>query len=400
MLMNSGLFKTKNMRYFLIIFLFLVVGCSQTEKHENAVLVKELWSKENISHNNYRIPSMVVSQQNTLLAFAEGREGGDSGDIDILLKRSTDNGISWGQQIIVWDDSDNSCGNPCPVIDRNTGRIILFMTWNLGTDIEHQIIRKESENTRIPYMTYSDDDGITWSEPKNLLDSAKDKDWGWFATGPGIGIQLESEKYKGRLVIPCNYSYTEPDNIERDGFEYGSLTLFSDNGGVSWQRSEMITPAVNESQVVELSNGTLIMNMRSYSGKSCRAISYSYDGGETWSEVRNNPQLVESVCQGSIISFGNFEDKNLYLFSNPAVAFNRTHMTIKTSFDECVNWSNSKLIYSGPSAYSCLTKLPNGNIGLFFECGEQSPYEKMIFVSIEPKELFTSDVVVNSLEFN
>ncbi len=96
------------------------------------------------------------------MAFAEGREAGDAGDIDILLRRSTDNGHSWEEQILVWNDDTNTCGNPCPVIDQITGRIILFMTWNLGSDHEDVIIKKESESTRVPYMAYSDDDGLSW----------------------------------------------------------------------------------------------------------------------------------------------------------------------------------------------------------------------------------------------
>ena len=373
----------------LFFFAVLITSCKSPTKDENPVLVKVLWSMEDTSHNNYRIPSLIITKQNTLLAFSEGREKGDSGNIDILLKRSLDNGNTWEEQIVVWDDSTNTCGNPCPVIDQNTGRIMLFMTWNLGNDHEADIIRKKSKNTRLPYMTYSDDDGLTWSPPKNLSESGKKEEWGWYATGPGVGIQLKSEKYKNRLVIPCNNSFDDPENRSRDGFGYGCHVLMSDDGGTNWRMSEPISPEVNESQIVELSNGSLMMNMRSYNDKASRATSISYDGGETWSEIHHAPQLVESICQGSLIQYGKYNAADMYLFSNPSVPYDRTHMTIKASFDECQTWSNSKLIYSGPSAYSCLTKLPNGNVGLFFESGEESPYDKMVFTSFNPDELFS-----------
>lgn len=373
----------------LFIFSILTTSCKTSTKNENPILVKVLWSKEDTSHHNYRIPSLIITKQNTLLAFSERREGGDSGNIDILLKRSLDNGNTWEEQIIVWNDSTNTCGNPCPIIDRNTGRILLFMTWNLGSDHEADIIRKKGKSTRLPYMAYSDDDGLTWSQPKNLSESAKNKEWGWYATGPGVGIQLKSEKYKNRLVIPCNTSFDAPENTSRDGFGYGCHVLLSDDGGTNWRMGELITPEVNESQIVELDDGTLMMNMRSYNGKASRATSLSYDGGETWSEIEHAPQLVEPICQGSIIHYGGYDGADMYLFSNPSVPYNRTHMTIQTSFDECRTWSNSKLIYSGPSAYSCLTKLPNGNVGLFFEAGEQNSYEKMVFASFDPDELFS-----------
>ena len=364
----------------------LLTGCEQAVERHNTVHV--LWSQADTSHNNYRIPSLIVTKQNTVLAFAEGREAGDAGDIDILVRRSMDNGKTWGEAQVVWDDFDNTCGNPCPVIDHNTGRILLLMTWNLGTDLEHDIIRKNSDSTRIPVLTYSDDDGLTWSKPESLFESGKDPDWGWYATGPGVGIQLTAEKYQGRLVIPCNNSYDDPENNNESGFEYGAHVLLSDDGGSNWRMSEIIMPGVNESQVVELQDGVLMMNMRSYRGKASRALAFSYDGGEHWSEVIDEPQLVESICQASLINYGVFNDSSMLLFANPAVPFGRTHMAIKSSFDYANTWTNSKLIYSGPSAYSSLAKLPNGDIGIFFECGIESPYEKMVFVAFDPSELF------------
>jgi sialidase-1 len=387
------------MRIILIIFIasVLTASCDRDRENGNTVIVKILWSQEDGSHNNYRIPSLIVTRNGTLLAFAEGREGGDAGDIDMLLKRSGDNGNTWGEQLVVWDDSGNSCGNPCPVMDRHTGRIFLFMTWNLGSDVEAAIIRKESQDTRVPYMCYSDDEGLTWSEPRSMLESCKKDGWGWYATGPGVGIQLTSERYDGRLIIPCNHSYDDPANRNRDGFGYGSHVLISDDGGASWRFSESIVPEMNESQVVELTDGTLMLNMRSYMGKGCRAIARSHDGGETWTQVRNEPQLVESVCQGSIIRFGHHRNNNMYLFSNPSVPVGRSHMTIHTSFDDCTTWSNSRLVYRGPSGYSCLAALSDGNIGLFFEAGVKSPYEKMIFVSISPGALFMPHPLIDSL---
>lgn len=372
----------------LLFFMLMLTSCTALKKQESKILKRVLWKKEALSHNNYRIPSIVVTKENTLLAFSEGREGGDSGDIDILLRRSTDNGNSWEEQLVVWDDLDNTCGNPCPVIDQQTGRILLFMTWNLGSDHESDIIRKKSENTRVPFVTYSDDDGLTWSTPKNLYETCKREAWGWYATGPGFGIQLKSEQHHGRLVIPCNNSYDDPENKERDGFGYGAHVLLSDDGGENWRMSDIITPEVNESQVVELDDGTLLMNMRSYHGKARRAVSYSYDGGETWTVVDHDSELVEPVCQGSILRYGRYEKSDLFLFSNPAVSSSRTNMTIKASVVECETWSESKLVYSGPSAYSCLTRLPNGNIGLFFESGVEGPYDEMVFVSFDPKEMF------------
>lgn len=355
-----------------------------------------LWQNGTGDYKNYRIPSIVVTLKGTLLAFCEGREAGDTGDINILLKRSFDNGLSWSKERIVWDDKNNTCGNPCPVVDRQSGRIWLFLTWNLGTDGEGKIIRKESESTRKPFLCFSDDDGNTWSKPVDLSTTCKNKEWGWYATGPGIGIQLESKKYKNRMVIPANHSYDDPDgNISGGPFGYGSHVLLSDDGGKNWRKSHPIRPGCNESQVVELSDGSLLMNMRSYNIKHSRAVSISKDGGETWSEIKHDQQLVESRCQAAILEYGDYEGKRLYLFSNPAVPNGRDHITIKTSFDDCQSWPNSKLIHEGPSAYSCMAKLPNGIMGLLFEYGEGEQYDKIRFVTFSADELFKPGVLID-----
>lgn len=359
------------------------------------IIDQVLWKKGAGKYNNYRIPSIILTVKGTLLAFCEGREGGDSGDIDILMKSSGDNGKTWSEEKIIWDDDRNTCGNPCPVIDEETGRIWLLLTWNNGQDSESEIINKTSNDTRLPYSCYSDDDGMTWSVPVRL-ESCKEPSWGWYATGPGVGIQLKNGKYKGRLVIPANHSYDDPSGQIRNGpYSYGSHVLISDDHGKSWEMSQPIKPGCNESQVAELSDGKLIINMRSYNNKYCRAISFSSDGGKIWSEIQHDLQLVESICQASILAYGNYKGKGIHIFTNPAVTNGRTHITIKVSFDDCKNWSNSKLIFPGPSAYSCLVKLKNQQIGILFECGQKTAYETLRFISVQPQEIFKPGILVH-----
>ena len=382
---------------FALTLIFLLNSC--VEKKQN-IEKSTLWQQGMGKYNNYRIPSLIVTQKGTLLAFCEGREGGDSGNIDLLLKRSKDNGKSWSDKQVVWNDGTNTCGNPCPVVDEETGRIWLFLTWNLGEDHENEIIHKTSKYPRIPYLCYSDDDGETWSTPVNMSETCCDTSWGWYATGPGFGIQIKNGPHKGRLVIPANHSYDDPEGTIRNGpYGYGAHVLYSDDHGKTWIRSESIKPGCNESQVTELSDGTLEMNMRSYNGKYCRAISFSKDGGETWSEIEYDYQLVESRCQASIINYEQLNEKQIHLFLNPAVPVGRNHLTLKASFDDCKSWSNDKLIYEGQAAYSCLTKLPDGKIGMFFEAGKKSAYEKMVFVSFEPNQLFLPETLLKSINF-
>lgn len=385
----------KNLPFILVLVLLSLIY-NEVKAEINSTI---LWERGTGDYNNYRIPAIVVTTEGTLLAFCEGREAGDTGDIDLLLRRSEDNGLTWSKEQVIWDDMDNTCGNPCPVVDEVTGRIWLFTTWNNGKDGEKAIINKTSIFPRLPYICYSDDDGKTWSVPERVDQTCRDASWGWYATGPGIGIQVKNGEYKGRLVIPANHSYDDPDgNIANGPFAYGAHVIYSDDNGKTWQMSEPIKPGCNESQVTELSDGTLLMNMRSYNHKQARAISYSKDGGSTWSDIEHDYQLVESVCQASILNFGDVQGNPTHLFLNPAVPHGRDHLTLKVSSNDCQTWSNGKLVWEGPAAYSCMVKLANGKIGLFVEVGEKRPYEKMLFVSFDWEEIFTLGDILDELQ--
>lgn len=319
-------------------------------------------------YSNYRIPSLITTKSGSLLAFCEARKDhrGDSGNIDLVVKRSTDGGKTWSPPLVVWDAGDHTAGNPCPVIDQRTGRIINIVCWNLATDHGRDLHAGTSVDTRRVYQTHSDDDGLTWSEPKEITTKVKEPFWWWYATGPGIGIQIQKGPHKGRLVIPANHTAKG---------HYGAHTLYSDDGGASWKISEIIKPTVNESQVVALSDGRLMMNMRSqgtgdtkrpYSGY--RSIAYSSDNGESWTHPVFDDELSDPICQASIIRY----DANRILFSNPNPPVSlergpREQMTVRLSNDDGQTWAEELLIYEGPSAYSSLAKIPNGKIGLLYE---------------------------------
>jgi sialidase-1 len=322
-------------------------------------------------YHTYRIPSIIVTRKGTLLAFCEGRKGGsgDAGDIDLLLRRSGDGGRTWSGQEVIWSDGGNTCGNPCPVVDEDTGTIWLLLTWNLGEDRESDIIAKKSRDTRRVWVTFSEDDGRTWAAPGEITESVKDPDWGWYATGPGVGIQIQHGPHRGRLVIPCDHSYSgsEKDSV-RGGKGYGSHIIYSDDHGKSWRRSRSITPRVNECQVVELAGGRLLLNMRAYFGDGLRRVAHSDDGGETWSPAKADPGLPEPVCQASILRYTwpGRHGKSRILFSNPA-SKRRENMTVRLSHDEGKTWPLAGTIHAGPAAYSCLTVLPDLRIGLLYE---------------------------------
>lgn len=328
-------------------------------------------------YHTFRIPALIATNNGTLLAFAEGRKNAssDTGDIDVVLKRSNDNGKSWSDLQVVWDDGENVCGNPAPVVDEVSGTVFLLMTWNLGEDHEKDIIAGTSRDTRRIYVTQSTDDGETWSTPKEITNSVKQTDWTWYATGPGHGIQLKKGEKKSRLVIAC-------DHIEAVTKKYFSHTIHSDDGGDTWQPGGS-TPQdqVNECTVAELSDGRLILNMRNYDRtKKSRKISISSDGGENWGDIYADETLIEPICQASMerYSFAG-EEKSRLLFLNPANTDKRENMTLRMSYDEGQTWAKSKVLHAGPAAYSDLVKMKNGNIACLYEAGQKSPYEGIVF---------------------
>ena len=340
---------------------------------------KALFVQGRGGYNNYRIPALLTTQEGTLLAFCEGREGGDSSDIDLLMRRSEDGGQTWSPRQVVWDQGRNVCGNPCPVQDRDTGVIWLLLTWNDSTDSGRKLHNGTSKDTRRVYVCSSEDDGRTWSKPIEITATTKKKDWWWYATGPGVGIQLRQGPHKGRLVIPC-------DHTSKNGF--ASHVIYSDDHGKSWQLGGLVSGGCNECQVVELADGMLMLNMRiQENGQGKRGIATSTDSGRTWSELRLDPVLVEPVCQASFLRYtlASSDSRNRLLFSNPASApppgqsrADRVKMTVRLSYDEGKTWPVSRLLHDGPSAYSCLAVLPDGDIGCLYE-GGKTRYGEIVF---------------------
>src|SRR5688572_9034544 len=234
-------------------------------------------------YHTFRIPSLLVTARGTLLAFAEGRKNGraDSGHIDLVLKRSTDGGQTWSALSIVASEAPNTIGNPCPVVDRESGTIWLLLTRNLGHETEKEIIAGKSKDSRRVLVCSSSDDGVSWSKPLDITASTKLPDWTWYATGPGVGIQLKS----GRLLIPC-------DHRVLGASKYRSHVIYSDDHGKTWKLGGVVGEDVNECQAVELGDGSIMINMRSYRvNQRCRAVSISKDGGQTWSPITDDSTL-------------------------------------------------------------------------------------------------------------
>ena len=330
----------------------------------------------------YRIPAIVKAPNGDLLAFAEARRNdcGDFGDVDLVLKRSTDHGKSWGKLHMAVDFGDNQAGNPAPVYDLTDpafpkGRLFLF--YNTGTAHEADV-RKGQAVREVWYRT-STDYGTTWSDAVNItLQTSRPnapsanpaytfkEDWRSYANTPGHALQIQKGQYKGRLFVAANHSAGPPQEHSRD---YIAHAFYSDDHGKTFKLSPNLDYAGgNEATAAETSDGSLLFNFRNQSGDAkYRLQGFTKDAGESWDEVRVMKDLPDPVCQGSIINFSPKKGKPVLLFSNANSQTKRENLTVRSSTDDGQTWSAGKVIYAGPAAYSDLVIQQNGDIGVLYE---------------------------------
>jgi sialidase-1 len=323
-----------------------------------------------------RIPSVVVTKESTVLALAEGRaRHADQANNKLILKRSTDGGRTWGAQQIIADDGANCLNNPCAVVDQNTGRVIvMYQSYPANLSERDGKIQPGLEGPAIVrnYVITSDDDGVTWSRPEDVTRTTKNPERVTIvASGPGIGIQLTRGPHQGRILMPFN---------EGPFHHWNVLAVYSDDGGKNWKLGQPAPGCrvpdgkggeislVNEVQMVELADGSVMLNSRKWGGKALRKIATSTDGGVTWSKIEEDPALRDPGCMASVFrySFPGNGSRSRILFSGPDSS-KRDNGTVYLSYDEGKTWPVKKVLFPGSFAYSVLTALPDGTIGCLFE---------------------------------
>ena len=330
------------------------------------LLQETLFTSGDGRYHTYRIPALAVSARGTVLAFAEGRKHGrgDAGDIDLILRRSFDNGRTWAPIQVVVTEAGMTCGNPCPVVERQTGTVWLLFCKNLADGGETLIC--EGKAPRTVWITHSVDDGQTWTEPREITESVKDPQWTWYATGPCHGIQLDT----GRLVVPCDHIVGL--HLDRSRDPYHSHVIYSDDRGATWQIGGNVEAGTNECAVAQLYDGSLYINCRNHVGGTRRAVARSQDQGQTFAQFEWDETLIEPVCQASLESLPGGQ----LLFANPA-STRRERMTVRLSSDGGRTWPTAQTLHPGPAAYSDLAALPNGELCCLYESGDGQPYEML-----------------------
>lgn len=343
----------------------------------------------------YRIPGIVCTARGTLLAYCEARKSnkGDWGTIDIMLRRSTDGGKTWGERQKLADvpgpkrknavalaqklatDGEVTYNNPVAIVDRlaSTG----------GKSVVHFLFCLEYE--RCFYMR-SDDDGVTFTKPVEIT-ATFDKfrpEYAWkvLATGPAHGIQLKT----GRLIVPVWISLGTGGHAHRPSV---TATIYSDDHGQTWQRGDIAVPDTadwvfpNETVAAELADGRVMLNVRTESKTHRRLVTTSKDGASGWSKPEFDQALLEPICMASIVRVSTAENggRNRLLFANPdnleradgkatiGKSRDRVNLTLRLSYDEGQTWPVRRVLEKGRSAYSDMAVGADGTIFCLYESG-------------------------------
>lgn len=320
----------------------------------------------------YRIPGIIVTAKGSVLAYCEARKfsGADQGEIEVHLRRSTNGGHTW---------------SPAKQIAHLAPRLLLAKDKKTQKPLDTQTVNNPvaiaGRDGTIHFLycveyqrgfyVRSEDDGITWSKPVEItpvLEQFRSElDWQRIATGPGHAVQLRT----GRLVAPLWMSTANKESKLRGA----AATIFSDDDGKTWKRGEIALPAGNEPNIAELPDGRVFITARNGDPRGRRMVAYSRDGATGWSETAFVEELLEPRCMAGLVSHPGAGEmkKPLLLFSNPNITSrenkDRKNVTIKASEDGGRTWPISRLLQSGPSAYSDLAVLPDGTVLCFYESG-------------------------------
>ena len=340
-------------------------------------------------YRQYRIPALAVSARGTILAAYDGRPNLDDlpNPIDLLLRRSFDNGVTWEpQQLVRTGAGLQGFGDPSLLVDADTGRIFMFHAAGTHSGFFEAVAGLEPEDdVQHADVSYSDDDGGTWQHRRLTAQLKNPGITGLFAAA-GQGIQIHTGPFAGRLVQ--QYVLLVDGSIM-------AASAFSDDHGETWQLGELIGPGTtgvgpNENKVVCLDDGRLLLHSRA---TPCRLSAVSEDGGQTWSPLQPVPDLPDPSDNGSLARFdglpavhapGSAETSTWLLASNNHDPHLRRNTVLSLSPDNGATWPAKLLLCPGSSAYSTVTRLPDGNIGVLYE---RDGYREIVFASIPAGQL-------------
>ena len=353
--------------------------------------------------DTYRIPGIVTTGKGTLIAVYDNRYNNSKDlqeDIDVGMSRSTDGGQTWEPMKVIMDMGEwggnperlNGIGDPAVLYDHTTGTIWVAALWISGfseTDMLWWASKPGMKPTETGQfvLVKSTDDGLTWSEPINITEQIKDPAWQLFFQGPGAGITLDD----GTLVFPAQFK-ADIGEKALDGGQYTahSTIVYSKDGGETWHVGTGAKPNTTEAQVVQLADGSLMLNMRDDLNRRVkdetngRAVAVTSDLGETWTvHPSSNSALPEPNCMASIIDTyveTDGQKKQVLFYSNPNSKEARVNMTIKTSLDGGHTWPETNQVILNENqgfGYSCMTMVDENTVGILYEGVKELYFQKV-----------------------
>lgn len=310
----------------------------------------------NETYSNYRIPGLTVTAKGTLLAYFEARRTcSDWADMDILLFRSEDGGETFSEPIVLAHGTERfpTVNNPVCFAEPD-GTLHFLYCRDYTVDGGHIFYRR------------SDDDGKTWSEPRDVMASTRPDFHNVFACGPGHGIVTDG----GMLLVPAWIVPKEANAPVREHHPSVLSTFVSEDHGNTWRLGEIIrgTDTIsdpNESAAAELPDGRIYLNIRAVDA-GYRAVSYSPDGTSRWSVPAPDRALPDPTCFGSVVRYRH-DGADALLCVNCASQTERENLVCRVSFDGGAVWSRSLTVEPGNAGYADIAVLPDGTVCVLYE---------------------------------
>lgn len=351
------------------------VGLTCSAASDASLTQTDVFVSGNDGYHSYRIPAIETAPDGSIIAFAEARKynADDPGfgrqDIDLVYKCSTDNGVSWSVMTVLEDPGESwSAANPATLVDRSNGRLwVFYLRSRPGRSTETSRPGTDDMQT---LARWSADNGQNWSEPVDLTDIARDmEDTGWRASVPGPGGAIQARN--GRLLVPM---WKAP---------FANFIIYSDDHGDTWKRSQLVpaNDGGNENQLAALADGRILMDIRQ-ENRPQRSFAESADGGLSWSEPRPGIPVTPVMCAIERFCPPGESECNRILWTGPA-GQERRRLMLRISEDEGKTFPAEKLISDGYAAYSDLTILKSGDVGVLWERGVQRGYQFITFTALD-----------------